>query len=535
MPTVLGERAAAAAAARPRAASPWLAVAAALALAYLPTYWGLAHGLWRDDEYAHGPIVAAVFAWLVWRDRDALAAPRGTPAPFAGGALVFLGLALYAVGRSQSIVLFEVSSHLPLLAGLALLAGGWPLLRRFGFALVFLAFLVPLPGFVMTAATAPLKAIVSTAVAAILQVAGYPVARSGVVLDVGGHPLLIADACAGLNSITALFAMALLYAHLSGGVLCRRGLLLLAAVVPIAVAANVLRVLVLALGVYYFGDGVVDGWLHGAAGMLVFGAAFALLAGFDRLLGSGKRDSLPGPLPLNRPNKLGTPGERERFSASAGALIGAAIAIGGVALATPSLAPQPMARPIDLAAILPASFGDWRLDRDVPPIAPTPDARAKLDRLYDAIAARTYVNSAGERMMLTVAYGGDQSDALKAHRQEVCYTAQGFRVGGLEHATLAAAGREIPVTRFIAVRGARSEPVTYWFTMGDRVVLGRLERLRVQLAAGFAGRIPDGMLVRVSSLSHDPRAAYVAQQGFVQGLLAAIPESTVVRLAGARA
>jgi len=138
-------------------------------------------------------------------------------------------------------------------------------------------------------------------------------------------------------------------------------------------------------------------------------------------------------------------------------------------------------------------------------------------------------------MMLTVAYGGDQSDALKAHRQEVCYSAQGFRVGGLEHGRLAAAGREIPVTRFVAVRGARSEPVTYWFTMGDRVVLGRLERLRVQLAAGFAGRIPDGMLVRVSSLSQDPRAAYAAQQRFVQGLLGAIPESTVARLAGARA
>lgn len=224
-----------------------------------------------------------------------------------------------------------------------------------------------------------------------------------------------------------------------------------------------------------------------------------------------------------------------RSSRTAGALIGAAIAIGGIALATPSLAPQPVVRPIDLEALLPAAFGDWRLDREVLPIAPTPDARAKLDRLYDAVAARSYVNSAGERMMLTVAYGGDQSDALKAHRQEVCYTAQGFRVGGLEHGTLAAAGRTLPVTRFVAVRGARTEPVTYWFTMGERVVLSRLERLRVQLAAGFAGRIPDGMLVRVSSISREPRAAYAAQQRFVADLLGAMPPSAVTRLAGARA
>src|SRR5205814_1223827 len=107
----------------------------------------------------------------------------------------------------------------------------------------------------------------------------------------------------------------------------------------------------------------------------------------------------------------------------------------------------------------------------------------------------------GERVMLTIAHGGDQSDALKAHRQEICYAAQGFEIHGLEHGNAAIAGRVIPVTRFVGIERDRVEPVTYWFTMGDRVVLGRAQRLRVQLASGLAGRIPDGMLVRVSSLS----------------------------------
>jgi hypothetical protein len=88
------------------------------------------------------------------------------------------------------------------------------------------------------------------------------------------------------------------------------------------------------------------------------------------------------------------------------------------------------------------------------------------------------------------ATAGDQSDALKAHRQEVCYAAQGFEIRALEHGALSTAGRTIPVTRMLAVQGERSEPVTYWFTMGDRVVLGRAERLRVQLENGFARRIP---------------------------------------------
>src|SRR4051812_43522020 len=132
-----------------RRAAPWIPLAAALAFLYVPTYVDLAQGLWREDEYAHGPLILLVFAWLAWRERSALAdeTARGrlpplvsaglagrersaradepaAPAPLSGAFLVFLGLALYALGRSQSIAVFEVASHLPLLAGLVLLASG---------------------------------------------------------------------------------------------------------------------------------------------------------------------------------------------------------------------------------------------------------------------------------------------------------------------------------------------------------------------------------------------------------------------------
>jgi EpsI family protein len=83
------------------------------------------------------------------------------------------------------------------------------------------------------------------------------------------------------------------------------------------------------------------------------------------------------------------------------------------------------------------------------------------------------------------------------------------------------------------VRGERSEPVTYWFTMGDRVVLGRLERLKVQLQNGLAGRIPDGMLVRVSSLSTEPGRAFAAQEAFMAAIVAAVPAAEAARLVGA--
>ncbi|HSW83928.1 MAG TPA: EpsI family protein, partial [Usitatibacter sp.] len=165
----------------------------------------------------------------------------------------------------------------------------------------------------------------------------------------------------------------------------------------------------------------------------------------------------------------------------------------------------------------------------------TADVQAKLDRIYSQTVSRTYVNAAGGHMMLTVAYGGDQSDALKAHRQEVCYTAQGFTIHDLHADELAVKGGSIPVVRMLAIRDERSEPVTYWFTMGDRVVRGRLERLAVQLREGFAGRIPDGMMVRVSSISTDPGAAYAAQQAFVAALAASMPPAERARLAGVAA
>ena len=174
-------------------------------------------------------------------------------------------------------------------------------------------------------------------------------------------------------------------------------------------------------------------------------------------------------------------------------LAGAAMVL--AAGAAPALKPSPVHRAaaaFDLERVIPRSFGNWIIDPSIVPITPAPDVQAKLDRIYDQIVSRTYVNARGERVMLVVAHGGEQSDALKAHRQEVCYAAQGFEIRNVLNENLHFREKTIPVTRVVAVRGPRSEPVTYWFTMGDRVVLGRLERLLVQLRFGLSGRIQIG-------------------------------------------
>lgn len=217
--------------------------------------------------------------------------------------------------------------------------------------------------------------------------------------------------------------------------------------------------------------------------------------------------------------------QRSRWVAGA-AMVACAIAAAlwrPVAVADPSF---------HLEALVPAEFGHWRVDASVVPIAPTPDVQENLDKLYGQIVSRTYVNDRGERMMLVVAWGGDQSDSLKAHRQEVCYSAQGFAVSDVHRDALEVNGASVPLVRMHAVKATRSEPVSYWFTMGDHVVIGRVDRLLAQIGYGLMGRIPDGLLVRVSNLSSDVPAGFAAQDDFLRSLLAASIPAGRRKLAG---
>ena len=250
----------------------------------LPTYLRLNGTLWNDEAYEHGIIVTAVFWWLAWRKRDVLAALPTAGAPVAGGVVLFIGLFLYFVGRSQNLPLFEVTSHIPILSGVLLLVWGPAALRALWFPLLFLVFMIPLPGFVLVAMTSRLKQYVSVAAETVLYHAGYPIARDGVVISIGPYRMLVADACSGLNSIYSLAALGVLYMHLTYRASRLRNLVLLAAIVPIACIANVVRVMVLILITFHFGDEAGQGFLHSTSGVLLFVFALLALMGLDELM-----------------------------------------------------------------------------------------------------------------------------------------------------------------------------------------------------------------------------------------------------------
>ena len=268
----------------------WWPVVLGLLVLYVPTYWMLAHGLWNSDDYAHGPIVLVVTLFLIWRQRAVLLPDAGAGTAtrgetVAGWVLLVFGLLTYAVGRSQDVLLLEVGSQVPVILGALLVTLGLPAARALWFALFFLLFMVPLPGFVVDTLTGPLKQYISVIAEQALYTAGYPIARSGVTLTVGQYQLLVADACSGLHSMFSLSAMGLLYLYLMQRSSNVRNLILMATILPIAFAANIVRVIVLILVTFHMGDEAGQGFLHGFAGIMLFVIGLLFLFALDGMLG----------------------------------------------------------------------------------------------------------------------------------------------------------------------------------------------------------------------------------------------------------
>lgn len=202
-----------------------------------------------------------------------------------GWVLLIVGLLAYALGRSLEILLLEVGSQIPVILGALLITQGVRAARALWFALFFLVFMIPLPSFIVDTATGPLKQYISVIAENVLYAAGYPIARSGVMLTVGPYQLLVADACSGLHSMFSLSAMGLLYLYLMQRTSITRNLIIMATILPIAFVANVVRVMVLVLVTYHLGDEAGQGFLHGFAGIMLFIIGLLFLFVLDWVLG----------------------------------------------------------------------------------------------------------------------------------------------------------------------------------------------------------------------------------------------------------
>lgn len=187
---------------------------------------------------------------------------------------------------------------------------------------------------------------------------------------------------------------------------------------------------------------------------------------------------------------------------------------------------------LDLEQVFPKKIGDWVLDTNMPVSIISPDVESLLKKIYAQTLSRTYFNPQGERMMLSVAYGGDQSDATRAHRPDVCYPAQGFELLSAGVGNVELSDGKLEVSQLLTKLGGRVEPVTFWITTGEYTSITGQQQKIAQMRYGLKGIIPDGMLVRVSSINTDEKKAYAQQAQFIAEMKQAMPAAVVPRVFG---
>jgi EpsI family protein len=186
----------------------------------------------------------------------------------------------------------------------------------------------------------------------------------------------------------------------------------------------------------------------------------------------------------------------------------------------------------DLQLVVPKTFADWSQDTLTHSAMVDPQSKELLDKIYSQILSRTYKNAEGYRIMLSIAYGSDQRGALQAHKPELCYPAQGFSMLTEGDSEIKTPQGAIPVRQLQMVMGQRKEPVTYWFTVGDQAVQTAFDRRIATLKSIMTGRIPDGLLFRVSSIDPQFQTAFQKQSAFVVALLSASSPAARAKLSG---
>ncbi len=264
--------------------SPWFPLLVGFLVLAIPTVVNLGRQTWATEAGAHGPIILATGFWLLYHEglRFSLASramPWRKVLP-----LLLPAFALYIFGRAYDFISIEVAGLYLVLVSFLLRLFGWPRIMRLGFPMLYLAFVVPPPGWLIYRITAPLQIFVSEAAEHLTRFLGYPVARQGVSLIVAQYTLLVEDACAGMNSLVGLIAVSLFYIYMIRRASWRYAMILLALVVPVAIIVNVIRVVALILITYHFGNEAAQGFLHGTTGMVLFGLALLIIFAADSLL-----------------------------------------------------------------------------------------------------------------------------------------------------------------------------------------------------------------------------------------------------------
>lgn len=260
----------------------WVIICFLVAAVYCRVLEKLVIDWWTIPDFSHGFLVPLFAAYLVWVKRRVLLATKAAPA-WSGIFLIVIGLVVLLLGVYGSELFFSRVSLLILLAGLVLCFGGWQFLSELRFALLVLLLAIPLPAIVYNQITFPLQILASKLASGLLPLFGVPVLREGNVIELPLMKLEVAEACSGIRSLMSLFTLSVFYGYFIEKSYWRRGLLVLASI-PIAIAANAVRILGTGLCVQYWDPDKALGFFHEFSGWVIFLVSLACLYLFQRAM-----------------------------------------------------------------------------------------------------------------------------------------------------------------------------------------------------------------------------------------------------------
>lgn len=258
-------------------------IAGLLLWLYWPTLAHLAWQWWNDPNYSHGFFVPLFSAFVIWQERSRLSALKLQPA-WSGLWFLGFGLCVLIVGQMGAELFLSRLSFLFVLAGLIVLFLGWSFFRALLFPWAFLLLMIPIPAILFNQITFPLQLLASKVASTTLPWMGVPVLREGNVIVLPAMALEVAEACSGIRSLMSLTTLAIIYGYLMEQKVSVRVLLAVASV-PIAVAANSLRIVGTGLLVQYWDPEKAEGFFHEFSGWLIFVVSLMMLYFLHRAVG----------------------------------------------------------------------------------------------------------------------------------------------------------------------------------------------------------------------------------------------------------
>jgi exosortase len=258
-------------------------VAAGFAVLYRNVIVKLVHDWGTDENYSHGFLIVPVALYLGWERRARLAAAVTRPASALGLAVILASIVVLGAGVLGAELFLTRVSMLGVLAGIVLFLYGPRHLVVLAFPLAFLLLMIPIPAIIFNQIAFPLQLLASRFGEVALMLAGVPVLREGNVITLSNTSLEVAEACSGIRSLISLLTLAVIYGYFMERRTWARILLALASV-PVAIAANGVRVAGTGIAAHYVGPEAAQGFFHGFSGWLVFIVAFILLFAVQRAI-----------------------------------------------------------------------------------------------------------------------------------------------------------------------------------------------------------------------------------------------------------